>query len=113
MRIGHKKKETDLVKHLAHGVYSQHSILALDDDSRRNNPVTISHENIRMIMYHALDVLNEHFNLCVTVQPGIGKTRGCMMYEIQILLYQQSALLSVSYKAEQRWSIHGMDEKGL
>lgn len=94
------KQDTDCVKHLGHGVYVQRNKHGIDTDATVNNPVTITREESRSVVYHALDALEEHSNVCVTGQPGIGKTRGCMMYAMQALLYQGAALLYVGYKSK-------------
>lgn len=94
------KRHKHCLEHLGHGVYAQEIKYGLDRDAVRGSPVTITREESRGVVEHALDVLKSHFAVCVTGQPGIGKTRGCMMYAIQALLYQRAAVLYVGYKSK-------------
>lgn len=111
------KKQTDREEHLGHGAHAQDNKFALEIDAREGNPVTITRKESRSVLYHDRDALMERSDLCVTGQPGIGKTRVCMMYAIQTLLYQQAAMLQVkgyaSISAEKGWSIQGMEDKGF
>eukprot|EP00177_Eucheuma_denticulatum_P002706 GFKZ01004864.1.p4 GENE.GFKZ01004864.1~~GFKZ01004864.1.p4 ORF type:complete len:117 (+),score=18.35 GFKZ01004864.1:1905-2255(+) len=71
------------VEHLGHGVYVQHNVMALDRDAAKGSLATITREESRSVVHHALDALRSEFAVAVTGQPGIGKTRGSMMYAIQ------------------------------
>lgn len=62
-------------------------------DAKEINLVTINREESSSVVYHALDALKESSKFCVTRQLEIGKTRGCMMYAIQALLYKRAAVL--------------------
>jgi len=87
------RKDTDRVQHLGEGVYVQRNKLCLDTDSEEGNPATITREESRNVVNHSLDALGEENRVCVTGQPGIGKTRGCMMYAMQSLLNVRAAVL--------------------
>lgn len=93
------KRDWDRVEHLGHGVYAQQNKLSIDRDGSEGSPVTITREESRSVVHHALDALQSRYAVCVTGQPGIGKTRGSMMYAIQTLLHRQAAVLYVGYKS--------------
>lgn len=86
------------MEHLGRGVYVQYNKCVLNADAREVNPVTITREEIRSVLYHALDALKACFKICVIGQPGIGKTRASMMYAIHALLFQLVSVLYVGYK---------------
>lgn len=87
------------VEHLGHGVFVQHNVMSLDRDGQKNSPNTIIREESRNVVKHALDALKHTDAVAVTGQPGIGKTRGCMMYALQTLLHRRAAVLYVGYKS--------------
>ena len=89
-----------LVEHLDNGVYVQYNKYGLDRDAAKVLPATIIREESRSIVHYALDALRSEFAVCVTGHPGIGKTRGCMMYAIQCLLHRKAAVLYVGNKSD-------------
>eukprot|EP00178_Gracilaria_changii_P022651 TRINITY_DN674_c0_g2_i1.p1 TRINITY_DN674_c0_g2~~TRINITY_DN674_c0_g2_i1.p1 ORF type:complete len:318 (+),score=35.79 TRINITY_DN674_c0_g2_i1:683-1636(+) len=95
-----RKQDTDRVQHLGENVYAQYNKWSLDRDAAKGLPVTITREESRSVAHHALDALRNEFAVCVTRQPGIGKTRGSMMYAIQTLLHRGAAVLYVGYKSK-------------
>lgn len=95
------QKENPRAGHLGYGVYVQRNEYGIDRDSNENSPVTITRQESRSAVKHALDALQTRFAVCVTGQTGIGKTRGCMMHAIQALLFQAAAVLYVGYKSQE------------
>lgn len=83
------------VERLGQGVYAQKNRPILDLDGDRGSPFTITREERINVVLHALEALHSEYAVSVTVQAGIGKTRGSMMYSIQFLFHRQVAVLYV------------------
>lgn len=86
------------MEHLWHGVHAQCNEYSLDRDAQKGSPTTITREESRSVVTHALDAMKSNFAVCITGQPGIGKKGGCMMYDIQDLINQGGAGLYFGYK---------------
>jgi hypothetical protein len=99
--VGHTSAN-EAVEHLGAGVFLEKDTLAIDPDSKSDDPRTITRSELREVTREALHLVEHDVEakglVLVAGHPGTGKTRGGLTYTLQQLLWRGEAVLRVGYK---------------
>lgn len=99
LQVG-EKSSNGRVKHIGEGVFVERNTIAIDPNSKVSLP-TITRPDQRETARLAVSTVDDPRNppkVTVVGQAGIGKTRGGLAYNLQLLLWRGEAVMRVGYK---------------
>ena len=101
LQVG-EKSSNGRVEHIGEGVFVERNTSSIDPDSKVSLP-TITRPDQRETARLAVSTVDDPRNppkVTVVGQAGIGKTRGGLAYNLQLLLWRGEAVMRVGYKDE-------------
>ena len=101
LQVG-EKSSNGRVSHIGEGVFVEENTSSIDPDSKVSLP-TITRPDQRETARLAVSTVDNPRNkpkVTVVGQAGIGKTRGGLAYNLQLLLWRGEAVMRVGYKDE-------------
>ena len=99
LQVG-EKSSNGRVEHIGEGVFVERNTIAIDPNSKVSLP-TITRPDQRETARLAVSTVDDPRNppkVTVVGQAGIGKTRGGLAYNLQLLLWRGEAVMRVGYK---------------